>query len=744
MVISAQDHPDCADSSTVVISYLNQAACTLLGYLYQELEQVSIERITGPQMVSNYWSTTINEWRRQQQKNTHECQLLCKNGTTLPTLLSFSEWVESKEKQDQIVVFIQDLSEAQPDRETLSLMSTAVEQSASAVVITDPEGKIEYVNPKFIELTGYSKQELIGCKPSILQSGTTSPEVYQALWEMLDQHGAWRGEIKNRKKSGELYWAYESISAIKDKNGTITHLLAIEEDITQRKLAESALLESEERFRQMAEMTEEWLWEQDPKGYYIYSSTAVRSILGFSPEQVIGKHYTELLTDQDRVKQKNVSIIQQPFYALTNLYRHRDGHQVITESTGLPIKDNAGKLIKWRGVDRDITARKHFQDALLESEKRNRLIIESSLNSIVIMDAFGIITDWNTQAEKMFGWSREQAIHRRLDELIIPPRFRPAHRRGLENFLRTGTGPLLNKLVEHIAIRRDGSEFPIEFSVSPLKLGNSYIFSGFIHDISDRKKAEKTIREAQINMAITQNEMKIAQQIQSSLLPSKPILTTHFEVTGLCLPAYQVGGDYYDYFYIDEQNLGLAIADVSGHSVGPALFMVETRSALRAQANQQNSPGKTLAKLNNLLYEDLFHADHFITMFNVQYNSVTQQLSYANAGHPPPLLFDRHRGQCVPLDADGMIFGVRKNITYEEKSIFMQHGDLVLLYTDGVIEAENSNGEFFGTERLCQTFQQNADQNPRRIIDQILTVLQHFSHRSRFHDDVTLMIFKRS
>ena len=199
-------------------------------------------------------------------------------------------------------------------------------------------------------------------------------------------------------------------------------------DITQRKEAESALRESEERFRQMAEMTGEWLWEQDPQGYYIYCSTAVSQILGFNRDEVIGKHYTDFLTPQDQAEQQFYSTSHRPFYALTNHYRHKDGHPVLTESTGLPIIGAEGKLLKWRGVDRDITAKKHFQDALIESEKRTRLIIESSLSAIVIMDSYGLVTDWNHKAEKMFGWSRNEAIGQRLEDLIIPLRFRNAHR----------------------------------------------------------------------------------------------------------------------------------------------------------------------------------------------------------------------------------------------------------------------------------------------------------------------------
>ena len=218
----------------------------------------------------------------------------------------------------------------------LLIMQMAVEQSASAVLITDSTGAIEYVNPKFIELTGYSAEELIGHNPKILQTGNTSAELYKEMWQNLLETGEWQGELQNKKKNGEIYWAHECISVVKNDAGKITNFLAVEEDITQRKHVENALIESEERFRQMAEMTGEWLWEQDPKGIYIYSSTAVNTILGISPEEIVGRHYSELLTAEDKTDLVINSTMCKPFYALCNHYRHKNGQLVITESTGLP------------------------------------------------------------------------------------------------------------------------------------------------------------------------------------------------------------------------------------------------------------------------------------------------------------------------------------------------------------------------------------------------------------------------
>ncbi|PKM13547.1 MAG: histidine kinase [Gammaproteobacteria bacterium HGW-Gammaproteobacteria-3] len=730
------------------IRELNANAAKLFGYPAQSLINQPLDSILAQGRPPDFWQTALEGLGLNTDKSlpafSMQAELINASRHCFPALISLCRLTETSASPfPAIALFIQDISANKAQENNLFLMHMAVEQSASAVIITNPQGRIEYVNPKFCSMTGFSKEELLGYSPKILQSGDTSIEQYQFMWQNLLEQGEWRGEIKNQKKSGEDYWAFESISAIKNKQGKITHLLAVEEDITQRKQFESALKESEERFRQMAEMTGEWLWEQDPDGFYIYSSNAVKAIIGYDPKEVIGKHYTELLTPQDKVDVQTYANIQHGFYGLTNHYRHKDGHPVIAESTGLPITDSRGHLLKWRGVDRDITARKHYEDALIESEKRKRLIIETALNAIIIMDHYGIIIDWNSKAERMFGWSRDEAIGRNLAGLIIPERFRQAHNEGLQNFLHGGKNNIMNKLTEQIALKKDGTEFPVEFSVAPLKIGNAYEFSGFVHDISGRKAAEEQIRQAQVNLAIAENEMKIAQQIQASLFPAQAIVSAKFEVSGHCLPSTRVGGDYFDYFYRDPQHLDMVIADVSGHAVGPALLMVSARSAIRTQANQQGTPAQTLDVLNNFLYDDLNNANHFITLFYLQYDMARQTLSYANAGHPMPLLYSRADNKCRQLDADGLIIGIRKNIRFEEKNVELAPGDCLLMYTDGLTEAENPRGEFFGTERLINVFSQVAEQKPQVIIEEIIRHLKQFYQTESFNDDVTLMVFQQ-
>jgi len=167
-----------------------------------------------------------------------------KDGSTFPLDLSLSE---SQEADERIFVgFVHDLSALKSAQEELKMLSQAIEQSPVSVVITNPAGNIEYVNPRFHEITGYNNAEVLGKNPRLLKSGYTSDEQYKQMWKTITAGGEWLGEFKNIKKNGELYWESASISPIKNNNGKITHFLAIKENITERKQTQQELQQAKE------------------------------------------------------------------------------------------------------------------------------------------------------------------------------------------------------------------------------------------------------------------------------------------------------------------------------------------------------------------------------------------------------------------------------------------------------------------------------------------------------------------
>jgi len=149
-----------------------------------------------------------------------------------------------------------------------------------------------------------------------------------------------------------------------------------------------------------------------------------------------------------------------------------------------------------------------------------------------------------------------------------------------------------------------------------------------------------------------------------------------------------------------------------------------------------------LLELNRYFLKDLDRSELFVTMFYLQYNHITHRLIYGNAGHNTPLIWKKREQKIVTLDAEGLIFGIKDNITFEQKAIDLEPGDLLLLYTDGIIEAENKEKVFFGIERLGKLLEECDDLSPQELIDRIMIQGRIFTGMRHFVDDITLVAMK--
>ncbi|ACM18635.1 sensor phosphatase, sensory_box and SpoIIE domain-containing [Geotalea daltonii FRC-32] len=283
-----------------------------------------------------------------------------------------------------------------------------------------------------------------------------------------------------------------------------------------------------------------------------------------------------------------------------------------------------------------------------------------------------------------------------------------------------------------------GGEFPAEITIRIVNLNKACYGVAVARDITERLQAQKVLLENSRML----RDMELARQIQLSLLPGAPPRVPGVRLAGCCVPATHVGGDYYDYYIREKGTLDLVVADVSGHSIGAALMTAEARSVLRAQFHSSPSAGKLLAYLNDVLYDDLNRAGLFITLFYVKYDPESRMLAYANAGHVSPLLLRPPEVSCRKLDAEGLIIGVREDETYEEKELQMQPGDLLVLYTDGITEAQNSAGEMFGFSRLCSIVSAISSNPPEDVVSIVLEQLAGFTGTTALEDDVTMIVMK--
>ncbi|MEI8396412.1 MAG: SpoIIE family protein phosphatase [Rhodospirillaceae bacterium] len=237
-----------------------------------------------------------------------------------------------------------------------------------------------------------------------------------------------------------------------------------------------------------------------------------------------------------------------------------------------------------------------------------------------------------------------------------------------------------------------------------------------------------------------QQELEIARELQLSILPRVEADEEDFSAHALMIPAKEVGGDFYDFFFLSPRRVGIVVADVSGKGVPAALFMAVSRTLLKATATFGLSPGPCLSKLNNLL-EGENEKSLFVTTFYGILDLNTGVLTYANGGHNPPMLvgFD---GTVAPLaETGGVALALVRDLPYVEQKVTLKTGDTLVLYTDGVTEARNPNNDEFGEDRLVELLTAQGGQSSRAIIDCIIGALHDFASGGPQADDITCLAF---
>ena len=240
-----------------------------------------------------------------------------------------------------------------------------------------------------------------------------------------------------------------------------------------------------------------------------------------------------------------------------------------------------------------------------------------------------------------------------------------------------------------------------------------------------------------------QNELNIASQMQQSILPTQFPRGPDFQVYASMTPARNVGGDFYDIVHLEDNRIGVAIADVSDKGVPAALYMMSSRTLLKGAAIGCESPSQVLDEVNSLLQDDS-DTGMFVTLFYGIYDPATNEFTYANGGHNPPLIVHADGSSTVLAMTGGVALGVVPSIQYEQTTVAVSPGDTILLYTDGITDATNEEGEFFGLERLQATFAGNPPRDSRAANDAVFEALQNFVGDAAQADDITCLALSRS
>ncbi len=238
------------------------------------------------------------------------------------------------------------------------------------------------------------------------------------------------------------------------------------------------------------------------------------------------------------------------------------------------------------------------------------------------------------------------------------------------------------------------------------------------------------------------NEIEFARQIQQSLLPDRVPDFAKLDVASLCLPSAQVGGDLFGFLKLDAHRWAFMVADVAGHGLGAAFIMASLRSILRSEAKPGVSAAHILENSNNLLNEDTRGNDVFATVFVALYSDQDNSVNCSNAGHPPALLWRAASQEFRELGKGGVVLGLFNDETYEEEHTHLHTGDILIMYTDGIVETKNDDGVLYGEDRLRDIIKANTMVSSQELMKAILESVEQFRNGGRQRDDMTMLVFK--
>ena len=245
---------------------------------------------------------------------------------------------------------------------------------------------------------------------------------------------------------------------------------------------------------------------------------------------------------------------------------------------------------------------------------------------------------------------------------------------------------------------------------------------------------EKTLRRFQ-------DELALASEIQLGLLPKAVPVVPGYDIAGRNTPAEAIGGDYFDFIELGDGTLAICVADVSGKGLAASLLMANLQATIRAHALMQLSPGKCLEHSNTLLSKST-DLHKFATCFYAVLDAVGNEVRYSNAGHDPPLLFSANNGT-ARLSAGGLVLGFLERVEYEEEVVRLDPGDILVMYSDGVTDAEDDHGRPFGEQRLCDVVREHSAEPAARAVESILAAVRAHGGGHGQPDDMTVVVVRR-
>lgn len=546
----------------------------------------------------------------------------------------------------------------------------------------------------------------------------------------------------------------------KELNNLLVYELAKPKGIRGCHREEEKCQKEKNVYKALFENSQDAIVYYDKDGIVENANEQFLHLLNYQKHEILGKYIKDVIDPLNLIDEHGYTkVLNGEKVNFETIRYDKHGKKFNVIHRGVPFILN-GVLHGGFTIYSDISESKMLQERLIESEAKFQRLIATAQDAIIIMDHNGLVTHWNYAAEKIFDYTETEAIGNDLHELITPSYYHEEFSKKFGEFMVTGRGNAIDSTVELTACKKDGTEFPVEVSLSAVKIKGQWHSVGILRDVTERKEQEKNLinytTEIEMQRIELENtyerinrEINKAKEIHERVLPRELPQTDRIRIAAHYQPADELGGDLYNVIKVNNK-LILYLADVTGHGLDSALmsaFIKEAVSSYISLAQEENvypiTPKEILNHILNQYLSENFPEDYFVCVLMTVWDLDSNVLAFSNAGvHSVPLLVTGDKtvtrlGKCF-LPITNSI--PRDVLVYEEQHVVIPEDATILFSTDGLTEHTEGNENFENI--LEQVIVDAHSLLPKFTVSHINYEFKKFANGNKTNDDITYLVAK--
>lgn len=616
------------------------------------------------------------------------------------------------------------------ENETLQSILNSLNEG---VIVADKDGNFIYFNSVAENILGIGLQNVDQQEWATVY-GTYYPDKFTPYpSDQLPLARAIKGEevthelifIRNPRRP-EGTFIEVSASPLRDANGALNGGTVIVRDISKIKEAEGAQKQSEERVKAQFKgfPIPTYVWQYKEEDFVLVDfNNAAKTFTRNNIQKFLGEHLSKIYADAPDIQ----GDFHKCYSKKTRITREMSSYRLRTTN------EKKEMIFSYVFVPPDLIML-HTEDLTEQKKNLNTLkklsnAVKQTADSVIITNKKGVIEYVNPSFETTTGYSSEEVLGQ-TPKILQSGMHDSEFYKNLWKTILSGNpyrGTIINR-------KKSGELYWSQQSITPMKDedGNVTNFVSVLKDITDlRKKQEQEFH------------LSVAREVQQRLYRKADISIPGFDIAGGTYSATETSGDYFDFISMSDGSVGMVVGDVSGHGIGAALVMAQTRAYLRAFARQEADPGALLTLLNQALFGDL-DKEHYVTLILARLDHSQNSLTYASAGHLPTYILNSDGEVSRIMNSTGIPLGVIRDYQFpKSESIKLESGNILFFLTDGITEAQTPDETEFGFDRALYLVKQHREATAKQIMEHLYQAVQSFCAPRSQEDDITAIICKK-